>query len=60
MGKKDKDCWKPEKHPRHMCKLLKKGLMEELDKQAMKPTVKCAKCGAKADQPEAVCQPKPL
>ena len=60
MGKKDKDCWKPEKHPTHMCKLFTKGLMMEIDQQSSKPTVACAKCGAKADVPESVCQPKPL
>jgi len=60
MGKKDKDCWKPEKHPTHMCKLFKKGLMMEIDQQSSKPTVACSKCGAKADVPESVCQPKPL
>jgi hypothetical protein len=60
MGKKDKDCWKPEKHPTHMCKLFKKGLMMEIDQQSSKPTVACSKCGAKADVPESVCQPKAL
>ena len=39
MGKKDKDCWKPEKHPTHMCKLFKKGLMMEIDQKSAKPTV---------------------
>jgi hypothetical protein len=43
-----------------MCTLLKKGLMMEIDQQSAKPTVACAKCGAKADLPESVCQPKPL
>ena len=62
MGKKDKDqdCWTPEKHPTHMCKLLKKGLMMQRDQQALNPKYRCAKCGAEADLAEAVCQPKPL
>ncbi len=60
MGKKDTVCWKPEKHPQHMCKLYKKGLMMEYDEQAKNPTVVCAKCSAKARQAEAVCQPKSL
>ncbi len=60
MSKKHEDCWKPEIHPTHMCKLLKKGLMMELDRQAANPTVACAKCGAKAALAEAVCQPKAL
>ena len=57
MADKQKDCWKPEKHPQHMCKLLKLGMMQEIDRRSAKPTVRCAKCGAKADLPEAVCQP---
>ena len=60
MGSTDKDCRKPTKHPIHMCALLKKGLMMEIDQRSAKPTVACAKCGAKADLPESVCQPKPL
>jgi hypothetical protein len=60
MSKKDKDCWKPEKHPTHMCKLFKKGLMMEIDQRSANPTVVCAKCGAKTDAPESVCQPKSL
>ena len=60
MGKKEKDCWKPDKHPRHMCKLYKKGLMMEYDEQAKNPEVSCARCGARANRAEAVCQPKPL
>lgn len=49
MGKKEQDCWKPERHPQHMCKLYKKGLMMEYDEQAKSPAVSCAKCGAKAN-----------
>ena len=60
MSKKENDCWEPDKHPTHMCKLLKKGLMMEIDQGSVNPTVSCAKCGAKADKPKAVCQPKPL
>jgi len=60
MGNKDQECWNPDKHPVHMCKLLKKGLMFEIDQNSSKPTVSCAKCGAKANVPESLCQPKPL
>lgn len=60
MSTKKQDCWKPEKHPKHMCKLYKNNMMMEYDEQAKNPTVSCAKCGAKAHLPEAVCQPKPL
>lgn len=57
MAKQEQECWTPEKHPTHMCKLLKKGSMMEIDQQSAKPTVRCAKCAAKADLPAAVCQP---
>jgi hypothetical protein len=60
VSKKNKDCWKPEKHPSHMCKLFQKGMMMEIDQRSANPAVVCAKCGAKADKPENVCQPKPL
>ncbi len=60
MDKQDQDSWKPDEHPTHMCKLFKKGLMMEIDQQSGKPTVSCAKCGAKANAQESVCQPKPL
>ena len=60
MEKRDKDCWKPEKHPRHMCELYKLGMMMEYDQQSQNPIVSCAKCGAKADLAEAVCQPKSI
>ena len=60
MSKKDKDCWEPKQHPIHMCKLYQKGLMMEIDQNSANPTVACAKCGAKADSPAMVCQPKPL
>lgn len=57
MCSKDNGCWIPEKHPVHICKLFKKGLIDQL---SAKPTVACAKCGTRADLPESVCQPKPL
>ncbi len=60
MSEKTKDCWEPKEHPKHMCKLFKKSLMMEIDQRSANPTVACAKCGAKADKPESVCQPKPL
>ena len=60
MSKKDNACWKPETHITHMCKLFKKSMMMEIDQRSANPTVACAKCGAKADVPESVCQPKPL
>jgi hypothetical protein len=60
MGSTDRDCWKPAHHPTHMCALLRKGMMMEIDQRSSRPTVACAKCGARADAPESVCQPKPL
>ena len=53
-------CQEPRKHPQHMCELLRLGLMEERDKRAVKPTVRCAKCGARADEAGSVCQPLEL
>ncbi len=43
-----------------MCELRAKGLMEEIDRRATKPTVVCGKCGAKADRPEYLHNPRPL
>ena len=60
MGSSDKDCLKPTGHKTHMCKLLKQGMMMDIDQRSAKPIVACAKCGARADSPDFVCQPKPL
>jgi len=43
-----------------MCQLKAKGLMEEIDRRSSKPTVICNKCGAKANLPEQVHNPRPL
>lgn len=43
-----------------MCQLKAKGLMEEIDRRSNKPTVVCNKCGAKANLPEQVHNPRPL
>ncbi|MEN8728178.1 MAG: hypothetical protein AB1Z51_00080 [Desulfuromonadales bacterium] len=43
-----------------MCELYKLGMMMEYDQQSQNPIVSCAKCGAKADLIEGVCQPKSL
>jgi hypothetical protein len=60
MASTDRDCRQPANHPTHMCALLKKGLMMEIDLRSANPTVACARCGARADVPASVCQPKPL
>jgi len=43
-----------------MCELRAKGLMEEMDRRSTQPTVVCGKCGAKADRPEDLHNPRPL
>ena len=43
-----------------MCELKAKGLMEEIDRLSNNPTVVCGKCGAKADNPEHLHNPRPL
>lgn len=43
-----------------MCQLKAKGFMEEIDRRSDKPTVVCNKCGAKANLPEQVHNPRPL
>ena len=43
-----------------MCELRAKGMMEEMDRRSIQPTVVCGKCGAKADRPEDLHNPRPL
>ena len=43
-----------------MCELRAKGLMEEIDQRATKPTVVCGKCGAKANRADSLHNPRPL
>ena len=43
-----------------MCELRAKGLMEEIDRRSSAPTVVCGKCGAKANLPEHLHNPRPL
>lgn len=43
-----------------MCELKAKGLLDEMDRRAKAPTVVCGKCGAKADVPEHLHNPRPL
>lgn len=43
-----------------ICELRAKGLMEEIDRRSTKPTVVCGKCGAKANLPEHLHNPRPL
>lgn len=55
-GKSSKHC----DRPLHFCKMLKEGMMEEIHHKSLHPAVICCKCGAKADLPEYLCQPRPL
>lgn len=43
-----------------ICQLKAKGLVEEIDRRSNKPTVVCNKCGAKANRPEQLHNPRPL
>lgn len=43
-----------------ICQLKAKGLIEEIDRCSTKPTVVCNKCGAKANLPEQLHNPRPL
>ncbi|SDZ95352.1 hypothetical protein SAMN05660420_00859 [Desulfuromusa kysingii] len=43
-----------------MCELKAQGLMEEIDRRSINPIVVCGKCGAKADKPEDLHNPRPL
>jgi len=52
-------CPTPKKHPKHLCKLKKKGKLDELAARSNAPTVTCEKCGARGNRPADVCHPKP-
>jgi hypothetical protein len=47
-------------HGKHMCELKQQGMMEELDRRSSRPTAICTKCAARADRPDALCNPRPL
>lgn len=59
MSDKEKSS-KHEERPPHLCKLLREGLMEELERCSARPAFVCCKCGAKANQAKYLCQPRPL
>ena len=48
------------KHPEHICSLTAKGQIDLVHSLALEPTVECGNCGAKAKDPERVCNPQPL
>jgi hypothetical protein len=43
-----------------LCELRVKGLMEEIDRRSTNPSVICGKCGAKANDPKDLHNPRPL
>ena len=49
-----------ETHKGHICWLSQMGLLREMQHLTDTPTVKCAKCGAKANLPHNVCFPGTL
>ena len=49
-----------ETHIGHICWLTSMGLFMELQHLTDTPTVKCSKCGAKANLPHNVCFPATL
>lgn len=51
-----------DKNPQQMkmCELRAQGLMEEIDRRSGAPMVVCGKCGARADRPEDLHNPRPL
>ncbi len=53
----DAHCPTPKKHPKHICKLKKKGKLDEIAARSSAPTAECAKCGALGNLPEDLCHP---
>ena len=49
-----------ETHKGHICWLSQMGLFREMQHPTDTPTVKCAKCGAKANLQHNVCFPETL
>jgi hypothetical protein len=43
-----------------MCKLRQEGNIEGIDQRSVRPKAVCLKCGAKADEPDYVCNPRQL
>lgn len=53
-------CGQPEGHRDHLCLLMEKGMVAEIAERTRRPAFSCANCGAKADQSEDLCRPRPL
>lgn len=59
-GVPETECSCGELHRGHICWLTKMGLLNETYHISCDPTVRCSKCGAKANLPHNVCFPEPL
>ncbi len=57
---KPNQCPEPEEHHLHMCQLKAKQMHKDIEKLVDSPKVVCANCGARANRPENLCQPKPI
>jgi hypothetical protein len=53
-------CTCGEMHKGHICWLTNMGMLNEVQHLTSQPTVKCLKCGAKANLPHNVCFPEEL
>jgi hypothetical protein len=53
-------CSSPQTHGDHMCHLMEKGMSAEIKKRTTHPAYACANCGARANEREDLCNPKPL
>ena len=53
-------CTCGEMHKGHICWLTQMEMFMEVRHLTDNPTIKCAKCGAKANLPHNVCFPSPL
>lgn len=53
-------CRDPALHHMHLCKLKKRGLVEEIAARTAAPAFVCHNCGARADHDSDLCNPSPL
>ena len=53
-------CTLPGDHRDHLCHLMDRGQTEEIRRRTSRPAHVCANCGARADEKEALCNPRPL
>ncbi|HBG06118.1 MAG: hypothetical protein A2075_01675 [Geobacteraceae bacterium GWC2_58_44] len=48
------------RHKEHICVLTVKGELDLVHALTLQPTIECGKCGAKASDPDLVCDPVQL